>query len=178
MNWMRAVWVALFVSPLLVVLAFGFGRNPKAVPFMLKDRPAPSFRLSTLGGQTYTSRDLAGKPSIINFWATWCVPCVQEHGLLQSAARYYGEHANFVGVVYQDDELKAKQYLDRYGSSFPQLWDTGSAMAIDFGVAGVPESFIIDAGGVVRYKREGVMTRAILEAELEPLLKQAPGPQP
>ncbi|MEM6734420.1 MAG: redoxin family protein, partial [Myxococcota bacterium] len=93
--------------------------------------------------------------------------------LLQSAARYYEGSANFVGVVYQDEEDAAEKYLQRYGNSFTQCMDQDSRAAIDFGVAGVPESFIIDADGVVRYKHEGVLTKAIIERELQPLIDRA-----
>ncbi|MEM6533218.1 MAG: DsbE family thiol:disulfide interchange protein [Myxococcota bacterium] len=171
MNWKRAALVVLAVSPLFIILAAGFGTNPHAVPFMLKDQPAPAFELVTLDGETFDSTTLKGKPTVVNFWATWCVPCVQEHGLLQSAARYYGDTVNFVGVVYQDEKSAAQEYLAEYGNNFTQLWDEGSNAAIDFGVAGVPESFIIDANGVVRYKREGVLTRPIIQEQLEPLIR-------
>ncbi|MEL6759416.1 MAG: redoxin domain-containing protein [Myxococcota bacterium] len=173
MNWKRAGLVALLISPLFVILAAGFGQDPHAVPFMLKDKPAPSFTLETLAGGTLDSKELAGKPAVVNFWATWCVPCVQEHGLLQSAARYYQGSATFIGIVYQDEKDPANEYLERYGNQFTQLWDEGSKVAIDFGVAGVPESFIIDGDGVVRFKQEGVLTKSVIERELEPLIDAA-----
>lgn len=173
MNWKRALLVVLLVSPLFVILAAGFGQDPHQVPFMLKDKPAPAFSLVTIEGKPFSFDELKGKPAVVNFWATWCVPCVQEHGLLQSASRFYEGAANFVGVVYQDEKEAAKEYLARYGNEFTQCMDQDSRTAIDYGVAGVPESFIIDADGVVRYKHEGPLTRRIIERELEPLIDRS-----
>lgn len=131
----------------------------------------PDLRLPTLNGEPFDSSTLEGRPTVVNFWATWCVPCLEEHRLLQSAARYYGKDVDFIGVVYQDERSRAQDYLARSGNQFTQLWDEGSVAAINFGVAGVPESFIVDATGTVRYKREGVLTRSILEEHLEPLIR-------
>ncbi|MEL6545377.1 MAG: DsbE family thiol:disulfide interchange protein [Myxococcota bacterium] len=175
MNWKRAALVVLLVSPLFVILAAGFGQDPHQVPFMLKDKPAPGFALVTLDGKPFDAEKLRGKPAILNFWATWCVPCVQEHGLLQSAARYYEGSAHFVGVVYQDEKDAAQKYLSKHGNRFAQCMDQDSRTAIDYGVAGVPESFIIDAEGVVRYKHEGPLTKPIIERELEPLIDRSEG---
>jgi cytochrome c biogenesis protein CcmG/thiol:disulfide interchange protein DsbE len=168
MNWRRAFWVALVTLPLIALLAFGFGRDPHRVPFALAGKPAPDFTLRTLEDKELGLTSLRGKPVVLNFWSTWCEPCKLEHELLQQAARFYGEAVQFVGVVYQDSNENARAYLEQHGSAFPQLADPDSRVAIDFGVAGVPESFLLDASGVVMEKQAGVLNGQLLRDWLDP----------
>ncbi|MBW1877631.1 MAG: redoxin family protein, partial [Deltaproteobacteria bacterium] len=96
-----------------------------------------------------------------NFWSTWCVPCKQEHPVLQSAATRYDEVA-FFGVLYSDEPVKAKAYLKRAGSTYQTLVDPGGKMAVDYGVAGVPETYFIDANGVITHKQVGPVSWDLL----------------
>ncbi|OJT21574.1 thiol:disulfide interchange protein [Archangium sp. Cb G35] len=156
MNWRLTVGFVVLCLGLLAVLARGFGSNPREVPFMLKGQPAPAFTLKALdSGTRVTSEQLKGRPMVINFWASWCGPCKMEHPVLEWGAREFGGQAQFLGVVFEDTEDNAKQFLSRMGASFPQLIDQNSGVAVAYGVAGVPETYFIDAQGIIRGKHVG-----------------------
>lgn len=152
-----------FTAALVAVLFGGFGRDPKAVPSMLVDKPAPDFALKTLVGDTVQLDDLRGKPVILNFWSTWCQPCKVEHPLLLAVPREYPDVA-ILGVVYADEPAKVALYLKEAGESYPHLVDPGGRVAIDYGVAGVPETFFIDANGTIVHKQSGPVDAGLLAA--------------
>lgn len=170
MNWRAAIITALLVLPVVGLLAFGFGKDPHAVPSVLESKPAPKFKLPSLEGTTLSLDELNERPAVLNFWSSWCVPCAAEHEYLQQAARAYKNDITFVGIVYQDTQDNARRYLAEHGNSFVQLQDEDSKVAIDYGVAGVPESFFVDAQGRIRKKHVGMLTPAILQQELSALL--------
>lgn len=171
MNWKKAFFAALLVVPLVVILALGFKTDPHAVPSVLEGRPAPEFQLMTLDGKAWSLASLHGKPAVLNFWATWCYPCQAEHALLQEAAQYYGDKVQFLGVVYQDRGEEVARYLTRHANHYPQVMDPNSVTAIDFGVAGVPESFILNPNGQIIHKEAGVLNGALLRKFLDPMVK-------
>jgi cytochrome c biogenesis protein CcmG/thiol:disulfide interchange protein DsbE len=141
---------------LLAVLYQGFGRDPREVPFMLKGQPAPIFELTAMnGGQQVSLEALKGRPVVINFWASWCGPCKMEHPVLEWGHREFGDQAHFLGVVFEDTEENARGFLARHGASFPQLLDPRSRVSVDYGVAGVPETYFIDAQGTIVGKHVG-----------------------
>ena len=168
-----ALFTALLVVPLLGVLALGFGQDPHAVPSMLEGHDAPPFVLKSLEGKTFDLQKLHGTPVVLNFWATWCYPCKAEHAALQAAARHYSTAVQFLGVVYQDSPETAKDYLRAQSSVFANLVDPHARMAIDYGVAGVPESYFISPQGRIVYKHAGVLDTALLQRILDPLVAQA-----
>jgi cytochrome c biogenesis protein CcmG/thiol:disulfide interchange protein DsbE len=129
-------------------------------------RPAPALKLADLAGKVHDLADYRGRVVVLNFWATWCVPCFQEHPLLVGAARSLGERARFVGVIYEDSEEQVRAFLARQGSAYPSLVDPGSRTAIAFGVFGVPETYFIDAEGKIAAKHIGPLDAASLEAKL------------
>ncbi len=173
MPWRGFLLACLVTGPLMLALALAFGRDPHAVPSVLVDRPAPDFSLPALDGEVVSLRALRGRPVVVNFWATWCLPCQSEHPMLQQAAAAYAGRAFFVGIVYQDEVDAVRRSLQQAGSNFPQLVDVGSKVAIDFGVAGVPESFILDAHGTIVHKASGVLTPRVLRDTLDGLLADA-----
>ena len=157
MSWKIALGGGVVVAALVSLLFFGFGRDPRAVPFKLEGKPAPAFTLTAMdGGETVTLQGLRGRPVVMNFWASWCVPCAAEHRVLEAGARRYAQDAVFLGVVFEDTEANARGFLRRHGGGgVRQLLDPRSATAVDFGVAGVPETYFIDAEGVIRGKHVG-----------------------
>ncbi|HVQ30491.1 MAG TPA: TlpA disulfide reductase family protein [Vicinamibacteria bacterium] len=141
------------VMPLLVILVLNLGRDPHAVRSPLIGRPAPAFALTPVGGgPPVTLESLRGKPVVLNFWATWCVPCFQEHPALIAAARRLGGDVQFLGVVYDDEEGKVQSFLAQRGQAYPSLMDDGARAAIAYGVAGVPETYFIDPTGKISAK--------------------------
>lgn len=171
---LRWLLIPALVGPLAFVLGFGFSRDPNVVPSALIDRPAPSFTLVALDGSTLNSESLRGRPVVINFWASWCLECKTEHPVLIDGHRRYGDRVAFVGVLYQDRPDDARAYLTLMGDSgYPNLIDNDGRLALDFGVNGVPETFFIDAGGLVRYKQWGALTDKVLVTQLRPLLGAA-----
>jgi len=138
------------VVPLLVVLYLNLGRDPHLIRSPLVGKPAPPFELRPAGGgEPVTLASLRGRPVVVNFWATWCMPCLQEHPALQAAARRFAPDVAFLGVVYEDDERGVIGFLARAPSAYPTLMDPETRTAIAYGVQGVPETYFIDREGVI-----------------------------
>jgi cytochrome c biogenesis protein CcmG/thiol:disulfide interchange protein DsbE len=156
--------------PLLLFLALGFRSNPNEIESPLLGRPAPVFQLNDLDNQLVNLQQFAGRPVVLNFWATWCIPCVAEHETFRLAARRYGARVSFLGVVYQDEVPAIRGFLQRYGSWGPTLLDPDVSVAIAYGVYGVPETFIIDPRGKIARKFTGEVDARELEAVLQSVL--------
>jgi cytochrome c biogenesis protein CcmG/thiol:disulfide interchange protein DsbE len=162
----------VLVVPLIVLFAMSFGNDPHAVRSPLLGKQAPPFALVTVGDKATVSLDsLKGKPTVVNFWATWCEPCKMEHGVLTRGARLFADQVQFVGVVYDDKEEAITAFLDRYGSGYPALVDEGGKTAIAYGVTGVPETFFIDANGKVVSKYAGPLSPDLLAQHVRQLLE-------
>jgi cytochrome c biogenesis protein CcmG/thiol:disulfide interchange protein DsbE len=175
MNWRVTVSFVVLCLGLLAVLARGFGSNPREVPFMLKGQAAPPFTLRALdSGMRVSLEQFKGRPAVINFWASWCGPCKMEHPVLEWGAREFGGQAQFLGVVFEDTEENAKQFLAQMGASFPQLIDQNSGVAVAYGVAGVPETYFIDAQGIIRGKHVGPIDPQSLAGWIRELSASAP----
>lgn len=171
MNWKVLAAGAAVIVPLVGVLAMGFGSDPRAIPSMLEGRPAPDFALESMDGQPFALDDFSGKPLVVNFWASWCVPCAQEHPwLVRTAGQYQPRGVAFLGVLYGDEVPAAKGFLARYGNAYPTLLDPSQRVAIDYGVAGVPETFVIDGQGNIVKKFTGPVNPDELLATLDALL--------
>lgn len=171
MNWKVLGVGAAMMAPLVWVLWSGFGADPHLVSNALEGRPAPVFSLDSIDGQHVALADFAGSPLVVNFWATWCQPCALEHPILLEGARRYGPRGvTFLGVLYDDDADKARAFVKRKGQAFPQLIDPGNHTAIDYGVVGVPETFVIDQKGQIVHKFTGPVNMEDLVVSLEALL--------
>jgi cytochrome c biogenesis protein CcmG, thiol:disulfide interchange protein DsbE len=151
------------VVPLVAVLFLMLGRDPHIVKSPLVGRPAPAFKLPAVGGGTAMAlQDLRGRPAVINFWATWCGPCLQEHPvLLQGAA--VRKDVQFLGIVYDDKAEAVEQFLRSRGSAYPTLLDESGTTAIAYGIQGVPETFFLNAQGTVVAKYGLPLDEATLE---------------
>jgi len=148
----------VIVVPFIALLVANLGRDPHKVESPLIGKPAPPFALRSVGStEVIDVGALKGKPVVLNFWATWCVPCYAEHGVLVSSAKMLGSKVQFIGVVYDDTEPKILQFLKQYGSSYPTLFDESGKTAIAYGVYGVPETFFIDPNGNIAAKFEGAL---------------------
>ncbi|MGI9154043.1 MAG: DsbE family thiol:disulfide interchange protein [Rubrivivax sp.] len=164
--------LALFVG-LAWFLYAGLSLNPREVPSPLIGKPAPAFALPRLDDPTQTVKreDLLGKVWVMNVWASWCAPCREEHPLVVAFARE--RKVPVIGLNYKDRPGDARTWLERLGNPYAAtLIDFDGKVGIDFGVYGVPETFVIDAQGVVRFKHVGVLTRQVISQKIEPLLKE------
>jgi cytochrome c biogenesis protein CcmG/thiol:disulfide interchange protein DsbE len=162
----------LVVLPLLAILFLNLGRDPHAIDSPLIGRPAPAFVLTPAGGGPPVSLlALRGRPVIVNFWATFCVPCLEEHGVLMRAARDLAPHVQFLGVVYEDEEDLILRFAKEKGQAYPSLMDPDGKTAIAYGVGGVPETYFIDARGSVVAKYSGPLNARLIAT----FLKKAQG---
>ncbi len=169
----RSLFVPLGIFLALVVtLAVGFRLDdPHKLPSELIDRPFPAFSLPSLAdqAQTLTEASLTGEIALVNVWATWCAACVIEHPELMRIAREEG--LPIYGINYNDDVDKARQWLVRYDNPYRTVIVDGEGrLAIDLGVYGAPETFVIDEKGVIQYRHVGVVSRDIFDTTLRPVI--------
>ena len=158
------------VVPLVAFLALGLRHDPKVIDSPLLGKPAPGFSLLDLEGRESRLHELRGTPLVLNFWATWCGPCVVEHPLLRVAAKRYAGRVRFLGVIYHDQPGEIREFVRRRGSWGPSLIDPGSSVAIAYGVYGAPETYFIDAEGLITAKVTGALAPEVLFANVEELL--------
>jgi cytochrome c biogenesis protein CcmG/thiol:disulfide interchange protein DsbE len=171
---------ALFILPvaLFLVLALYFAlalrpdRDPHELPSALIDKPAPAFALAGLAGRPGLARaTLAGKVTLVNFFASWCVPCRLEHPLLMNLER--DTKTPLYGIAYKDKEADTEHFLQQLGDPYQRIGvDAAGRVGIDFGVYGVPETYVIDKEGRIRLRHVGPLDAAALNKELLPLLQE------
>jgi cytochrome c biogenesis protein CcmG, thiol:disulfide interchange protein DsbE len=156
-------------------LALRPGRDPSRLPSALIDQPAPGFNLAALDGGQGLSRDsLGGEVALVNFFASWCVPCRSEHPLLMRLAQQ--EHLPLYGIAYKDKPENAARFLAQLGDPYRRIGlDESGRTGIDFGVYGVPETYLIDKQGHVRYRHVGPLTAEAIEHEILPRVKALGG---
>jgi len=169
---MRYALIAVFVA-LIALLGVGLTLNPREVPSPLIGKPAPQFVLPQLHApeRTFSPAEMSGKVWILNVWASWCPPCLEEHPLVTDLART--GKVPLIGLNYKDRREDAIAWLKRHGDPFQlSASDIGGTIAIDYGVYGVPETYVIDKKGVIRYKRIGPLRPDILMNKVLPLLEE------
>ncbi len=174
----RRVW--LYLLPVLVFvvigafLAFGLTRDPTVLPSALLDRPAPEFELPPIPGRDdhgFSRADLGGEPMLVNVWASWCVPCRVEHPLITRLAEEEGVIVN--GLNYKDRAEDALAWLEELGDPFNYVgWDIDGRVGIEWGVYGVPETFVVDRDGTIVYKQVGQMTPRVINEIILPLIEK------
>jgi cytochrome c biogenesis protein CcmG, thiol:disulfide interchange protein DsbE len=174
--------VGKFLIPLaiFVVLAIFLGRgltlDPKEIPSPLIDKPAPVFSLSQLDkpGEMIGTEQLRGQVWILNVWASWCVACRDEHPILVEFSKT--NTVPIYGLNYKDKREPALNWLQQLGNPYTaSIFDEQGRVGIDFGVYGVPETFVIDKQGVIRYKKTGPVTQETIETKILPLVKKLQG---
>lgn len=187
MNWKRAFIATLAAVPLIALFAFGFTRNPAEIPSPLPGRDAPTWALPVFAqgepplarpvGDTIKLGDLRGKVVVVNFWASWCLACRDEHVPLSETARRYSDRpTQFVGVLYNDRPAAGVRWIaEMGGQSYPSVMDHGARTAIDYGLYGVPETFIVDTEGRIAYKHLGPISETVLQRWIDSLLPKPTG---
>lgn len=163
---------AAVVAVVVGAMATRFGTDPKAVSSPLVGTPVADLELPYLEGEgSVKLADARGDILVVNFWASWCLPCRSEHPLLVDAARRWeSAGVRIVGIVYQDSVDNATSFLDQYGRGFEYVTDEGGKAAIAFGVFGIPETFFVDRTGLIAGVVRGPIDGAALESALEKLL--------
>jgi cytochrome c biogenesis protein CcmG/thiol:disulfide interchange protein DsbE len=158
------------------LLGYGLRLDPKLVPSPLIDKQAPSFSLAMLEqpARELSTADMVGQVWILNVWASWCVSCRAEHAVITALAK-----RNLVAVVglnYKDDPADAERWLQQFGNPYAaSVIDRDGRVGIDWGVYGVPETFVIGADGLIKYKHIGPVTHESLEQKIMPVLKELLG---
>lgn len=172
----------LFILPVLIfaaaAVAFWLGlsgeRRPDSIPSVLLDKPAPAFDLPPVEGLEVPglkTADLAGQVTLLNVWASWCLPCKAEHPLLVELAREPG--VRLVGINYKDKPADARAFLLGLGNPFAAIGaDADGRAGIEWGISGVPETFVLDADGVVRFRWVGPLNRVDVQETILPLLRE------
>jgi len=166
--------IPLAVLPLLVLLAYGFRTDPRALPSTLVGKPAAPFALTSFAGTPLSLESLRGRVVVVNFWASWCIPaCYEEAPVLEKAWREYRDRGvTLVGINIQDKDEAARKFMSQFEFTFPNAADVGGRIAVEYGVYGVPETFFIDRAGRVRGKKVGAVTDELFRREVEPLLSE------
>ena len=171
-----------FVLPLAVflimvgLLGYGLRLDPKKVPSPLIDKSAPEFTLVMLEdpSRQLSTRDMLGQVWVLNVWASWCVACRAEHAVITELAQR--NLVTVVGLNYKDDPADATRWLQQFGNPYAtSLVDRNGRVGIDWGVYGVPETFVIGPDGVIRYKHIGPVTMESLNDEIMPVLRELLG---
>ena len=163
--------LALF-AVLAIFLGIGLNRDPHQVPSPLIGKAAPAFSLPQLDSETpFSPKEMVGKVWLLNVWATWCAPCREEHPVLVDFAKT--KTAPMVGLDYKDKGADAKAWLARFGNPYDvTVVDADGRVGIDYGVYGVPETYVIDKAGIIRFKQIGPVTRSVMQEKIVPLIKE------
>ncbi len=171
---MRKLWLPLGFIALIGLLAAGLRLNPRQVPSPLIGKAAPPFELPRLDqpSRTFTQKEMLGSVWVLNVWASWCPPCLVEHPVVTELAK----SVPVVGLNYKDAREDALPWLARNGDPYQlSVYDANGRIAIDYGVYGVPETYVIDQRGVIRYKHIGPLTPEVAQRKLLPKVKELGG---
>ncbi len=170
---MKPAWVVGIFVALVALLGVGLTLNPREVPSPLIGKPAPAFELPLLRepDKVFSQKDMLGQVWILNVWASWCPPCLVEHPVVTALAK--SGLAPVVGLNYKDRREDALPWLARNGDPYQfSIQDFDGRIGIDYGVYGVPETYVIDQKGVIRYKHIGPLDPEAAKKRIEPLVKE------
>jgi cytochrome c biogenesis protein CcmG/thiol:disulfide interchange protein DsbE len=169
----RLLWTLGIFGALVILLAIGLTLKPREVPSPLIGKPAPAFELPLLHqpDKRFSSKEPLGEVWLFNVWASWCVGCREEHALLTQFAK--SGLAPLFGLNYKDQREDALRWLKQYGDPYrASLYDPEGRVGIDYGVYGVPETYVVDRKGVIRFKHIGAVTPQVLAQKIIPLVEQ------
>ena len=167
----------LSAVPVLLLLTYGLTRDTFVLPSAIVGTEAPVFDLETMDGDSLALESLRGKVVLLNFCASWCIPCLAEHAVLVRASQELpADRFVLLGVVYQDTPENARSFMRRLGGDWPSVLDLNSRTAMDYGVYGVPESFFVDQNGMVAFKQVGPLSWEVVKSKVDSLLAD-PGEQ-
>lgn len=170
-RWVRLALVVVIAAGVISLLAYGFTRDARYISSPLVGRKATPFTLTLFDGNTVNSKDLLGKAVLLNFWASWCVPCRAEARALEESWRKYKDRGVvFLGVNIQDKEENARAFLKEFGITYLNGPDSNGKIAIDYGVWGIPETFFLDPQGRITYKHAGELRVPVITAKLDQAL--------
>ena len=172
---MRRVWIIVAFAAFVAVLGIGLTLNPREVPSPLVGKAAPDFTLPLLHdpAKSFSPKEMAGRAWLLNVWASWCPPCLEEHPVIAELAR---SGAPIVGLNYKDGREDALAWLKRNGDPFiVSVQDPAGRIGLEYGVYGVPETYVIDKRGIIRYKHIGPLKPETAAKKVQPLLRQLIG---
>lgn len=178
--WMPVTVILVAVGLMATYYVFDsrFGQDPRLVDSPLIGKPLPDLTLDYLEQEgSLTFSELQGQVLVLNFWASWCIPCRYEHpALTRAATAYEGRGVHFVGILYQDRKATAVAFLDELGrgDNYSYVNDADSRATVELGVFGVPETYFVDADGIVRGKVQGQITEVVLVNAIESILAGRP----
>ena len=168
---LTALGIAVAVLALLALLVWGMGRRTATVGAVATPlRAAPEFSLPLYDLGHFALSEVRGHPVVVNFWASWCIPCEDEAPVLEAAARAYDGRVRFVGLDVQDTEQEGRRFIQRFGVTYPNGLDRTGAISIDYGMTGVPETFFIRTDGLIQRKWAGPVRPDQLEQFIQELL--------
>ena len=188
MNWRRAGIAVLVAIPVIALFRYGLKHDPREIPSPLPGNPAPSFSLAVFApgeaalsrpvGDTVRLAELRGRVVVLNFWASWCLACRDEHvGLSEVAREYAGKPVSFVGSLYQDTPSAGMNWiLQMGGEAYPSVQDPHARTAIDYGLYGVPETFFISPDGRIAHKITGPAEPRLVRQIIDSLLSVSATP--
>jgi cytochrome c biogenesis protein CcmG, thiol:disulfide interchange protein DsbE len=170
-------WTLGVFAALVLLLAIGLRLNPREVPSPLIGKAAPSFDLPLLQqpDKRFNEKQMLGRVWILNVWASWCPPCLVEHPVVTRVAA--AGIAPVIGLNYKDAREEALPWLERNGNPYQLIaFDRDGRIGIDYGVYGVPETYVIDRQGVIRFKHIGPLSAEVVQQKVEPLVKKLAAP--
>ncbi len=168
------LWLPLaLLAVLALFLARGLQLNPRELPSPLIGKAAPAFVRPLLAGGSFDTASLQGRVAVLNVFASWCGPCREEHALVTQLAKRFPAVA-FIGLNYKDEPAAAKRWLRELGDPYTAVVvDADGRVGIDYGVYGVPETFVIGRDGRIAFKHVGPLTPEVIAQRIEPLIKGA-----
>ena len=170
--WIRLGLILGIAAGLAGLLAYGFSRDSRYIPSPSLAKEAPSFTLTLFDGRTLTLKDLRGKAVLVNFWASWCMPCRAEAKALEAAWQSYKDRGVvFVGIDVQDKKEDARAFMKEFGITYLNGRDASGKIAVDYGVWGIPETFFIDPDGRITYKHAGELKMPVVMSKLDDALR-------